>query len=45
LLTVSILRRENCIFRLRKWIIPRLTSIVENNQVKREEDLVMDVAR
>uniref|UniRef100_A0A673YMV7 MYB binding protein (P160) 1a n=1 Tax=Salmo trutta TaxID=8032 RepID=A0A673YMV7_SALTR len=38
-------QRENCIFRLRKWIIPRLTSIVENNQVKREEDLVMDVAR
>eukprot|EP00063_Salmo_salar_P017977 XP_013992812.1 PREDICTED: myb-binding protein 1A-like protein [Salmo salar] len=38
-------QRENCIFRLRKWIIPRLTSIAENNQVKREEALVMDVAR
>uniref|UniRef100_A0A674AA00 MYB binding protein (P160) 1a n=1 Tax=Salmo trutta TaxID=8032 RepID=A0A674AA00_SALTR len=37
--------QENCIFRLRKWIIPRLTSIAENNQVKREEALVMDVAR
>uniref|UniRef100_A0A8C8D8J7 Myb-binding protein 1A-like protein n=1 Tax=Oncorhynchus tshawytscha TaxID=74940 RepID=A0A8C8D8J7_ONCTS len=39
------IQRENCIFRLRKWIIPRLTSIAENNQVKREEALVMDVAR
>uniref|UniRef100_A0A4W5QK82 MYB binding protein (P160) 1a n=1 Tax=Hucho hucho TaxID=62062 RepID=A0A4W5QK82_9TELE len=38
-------QRENCIFRLRKWIIPRLTSIAENNQVKREEAVVMDVAR
>ncbi|KAJ8402245.1 hypothetical protein AAFF_G00371100 [Aldrovandia affinis] len=36
---------EHCVFRLRKWIIPRLTSIVENIQVKKEEDLVMDVAR
>ncbi|XP_036380049.1 myb-binding protein 1A-like protein isoform X2 [Megalops cyprinoides] len=38
-------QNEHCVFRLRKWIIPRLTSIVENNQVKKEEDLVMDVAR
>ncbi|CDQ73702.1 unnamed protein product [Oncorhynchus mykiss] len=27
------IQRENCIFRLRKWIIPRLTSIAENNQM------------
>ncbi|XP_028851730.1 myb-binding protein 1A-like protein isoform X2 [Denticeps clupeoides] len=33
------------IFRLRKWIVPRLTSIVDNNQVKKDEDLVMDIAR
>uniref|UniRef100_A0A3B3T588 MYB binding protein (P160) 1a n=1 Tax=Paramormyrops kingsleyae TaxID=1676925 RepID=A0A3B3T588_9TELE len=36
---------EDHVFRLRKWIVPRLTSIVENVQVKKEEDLVMDVAR
>ncbi|KAG9351899.1 hypothetical protein JZ751_023150 [Albula glossodonta] len=36
---------EHCVFRMRKWIIPRLTSIVENVQVKKEEDLIMDVAR
>ncbi|XP_061105815.1 myb-binding protein 1A-like protein [Conger conger] len=38
-------QNEHCVFRLRKWIIPRLTSILENHQVKKEEDLVMDVAR
>ncbi|KAJ8342824.1 hypothetical protein SKAU_G00327520 [Synaphobranchus kaupii] len=38
-------QNEHCVFRLRKWIIPRLTSIIENNQVKKDEDLVMDVAR
>ncbi|OCT95119.1 myb-binding protein 1A-like protein [Xenopus laevis] len=36
---------ENVVFRLRKWIIPRLTSIIENPQVKRDEDQVMDIAR
>nr|XP_023675248.1 myb-binding protein 1A [Paramormyrops kingsleyae] len=36
---------KQSVFRLRKWIVPRLTSIVENVQVKKEEDLVMDVAR
>ncbi|KAJ7996964.1 hypothetical protein DPEC_G00223990 [Dallia pectoralis] len=38
-------QREHLIFRLRKWIIPRLTSLVENNQVQRDEKLVLDVAR
>uniref|UniRef100_UPI003AB0D2D6 myb-binding protein 1A-like protein n=1 Tax=Centroberyx gerrardi TaxID=166262 RepID=UPI003AB0D2D6 len=38
-------QKEGSIFRLRKWIVARLTSIVENHQVKKEEDLVMDVAR
>ncbi|KAM8975163.1 LOW QUALITY PROTEIN: myb-binding protein 1A [Pelodytes ibericus] len=33
------------VFRLRKWIIPRLTSIVENPLVKRSEEQVMDIAR
>uniref|UniRef100_A0A8C5Q667 Myb-binding protein 1A n=1 Tax=Leptobrachium leishanense TaxID=445787 RepID=A0A8C5Q667_9ANUR len=33
------------VFRLRKWIIPRLVSIVENNLVKRSEEQVMDIAR
>ncbi|KAE8625100.1 hypothetical protein XENTR_v10006157 [Xenopus tropicalis] len=36
---------EYVVFRLRKWIIPRLTSIIENPQVKRDEDQVMDIAR
>ncbi|KAG8451815.1 hypothetical protein GDO86_003858 [Hymenochirus boettgeri] len=36
---------ENMVFRLRKWIIPRLTSIIENPQVKRNEDQVMDITR
>ncbi|KAM4699649.1 myb-binding protein 1A [Discoglossus pictus] len=36
---------EYCVFRLRKWLIPRLTSIIENPQVKREEGQVMDIAR
>ncbi|XP_048839172.1 myb-binding protein 1A-like protein isoform X2 [Brienomyrus brachyistius] len=36
---------KQSVFRLRKWIVPRLTSIVENVHVKKEEDLVMDVAR
>ncbi|KAM6970524.1 myb-binding protein 1A-like protein [Aplochiton taeniatus] len=38
-------QKEDPVIRLRKWIIPRLTSIIENCQVKRDEELVMDVAR
>lgn len=38
-------RKENSIFRLRKWLITRLSSIIDNYQVKRQEDLIMDVAR
>lgn len=41
----SLLRRENSIFHLRKWIVARLTSIIDNHQVKKQEDLIMDVAR
>ncbi|XP_072325274.1 myb-binding protein 1A-like protein isoform X2 [Scyliorhinus torazame] len=33
------------VMRLRMWIVARLSSIVDNNQVKKEEDLVMDIAR
>ncbi|XP_041054205.1 myb-binding protein 1A-like protein isoform X2 [Carcharodon carcharias] len=33
------------VLRLRTWIVARLSSIVDNNQVKKEEDLVMDIAR
>ena len=40
-----LLRKENSIFRLRKWIIARLSSIIDNHQVKKQEDLIMDVAR
>lgn len=39
------LRKGNIIFRLRKWLVARLSSIIDNHQVKREEDLIMDVAR
>ncbi|XP_056253770.1 myb-binding protein 1A-like protein [Seriola aureovittata] len=38
-------QKEDSIFRLRKWIVARLTSIVDNHQVKKQEDLIMDVAR
>ena len=31
--------------RLRKWLVARLISLVENHSVKKDEDLVMDVAR
>lgn len=41
---MSSFRKEN-IFRLRKWIVARLASIIDNHQVKRQEDLIMDVAR
>ncbi|CAI9585915.1 unnamed protein product [Staurois parvus] len=36
---------DHVVLRLRKWIIPRLTSIIDNTQVKRDEDQVMDIAR
>uniref|UniRef100_A0A7N6B711 MYB binding protein 1a n=1 Tax=Anabas testudineus TaxID=64144 RepID=A0A7N6B711_ANATE len=36
---------ENAIFRLRKWIVSRLASIIDNHQVKKQEELIMDVAR
>ncbi|KAM7374710.1 hypothetical protein PAMP_007351 [Pampus punctatissimus] len=38
-------QRENTVFRLRKWIVARLSSIIDNHQVKKQEDLIMDVAR
>ncbi|XP_041808104.1 myb-binding protein 1A-like protein [Chelmon rostratus] len=38
-------QKENSVLRLRKWIIARLSSIIDNHQVKRQEDLIMDVAR
>ncbi|XP_051891931.1 myb-binding protein 1A-like protein [Pristis pectinata] len=36
---------QHSVKRLRMWIVARLISIVENGQVKKEEDLVMDIAR
>ncbi|XP_053085112.1 myb-binding protein 1A-like protein [Pangasianodon hypophthalmus] len=36
---------EECVLRLRKWIIPRLACIVENHQIKKDEELVMEIAR
>ncbi|XP_066433136.1 myb-binding protein 1A [Eleutherodactylus coqui] len=36
---------DHFVFRQRKWIIPRLTSIIENPLVKRQESQVMDIAR
>ncbi|XP_008426896.1 myb-binding protein 1A-like protein [Poecilia reticulata] len=38
-------QKESSIFRLRKWIVARLASIINNHQVKKHEDLIMDVAR
>ncbi|XP_070839837.1 myb-binding protein 1A-like protein [Chaetodon trifascialis] len=38
-------QKESSVVRLRKWIIARLSSIVDNHQVKRQEDLIMDVSR
>ncbi|XP_068187721.1 myb-binding protein 1A-like protein [Antennarius striatus] len=38
-------QKEDSIFRLRKWIVARLSSLIDNHQVKRREDLVMEVAR
>ncbi|XP_061596563.1 myb-binding protein 1A-like protein [Cololabis saira] len=38
-------KRESPVSRLRKWIAARLASIIDNHQVRRQEDLCMDVAR
>uniref|UniRef100_A0A667Z6N8 MYB binding protein (P160) 1a n=1 Tax=Myripristis murdjan TaxID=586833 RepID=A0A667Z6N8_9TELE len=38
-------QKNESISRLRKWIVARLISVVENHQVKKEEDLVMDVKK
>uniref|UniRef100_A0A3B3TPB3 MYB binding protein (P160) 1a n=1 Tax=Poecilia latipinna TaxID=48699 RepID=A0A3B3TPB3_9TELE len=35
-------QKESSIFRLRKWIVARLASIINNHQVKKHEDLIMD---
>uniref|UniRef100_A0A8C2ZS17 MYB binding protein (P160) 1a n=1 Tax=Cyclopterus lumpus TaxID=8103 RepID=A0A8C2ZS17_CYCLU len=35
----------NSIIRLRRWVVSRLSSIIDNHQVKKEEDLIMGVAR
>lgn len=32
-------------FRLRKWIVARLASVIDNHQVKKSEELIMEVAR
>uniref|UniRef100_A0A3Q3J9R7 Uncharacterized protein n=1 Tax=Monopterus albus TaxID=43700 RepID=A0A3Q3J9R7_MONAL len=37
--------QENSIFRLRKWLVARLASIIDNHQVKKQEGFIMDVAR
>ncbi|KAG8587411.1 hypothetical protein GDO81_005656 [Engystomops pustulosus] len=37
--------KSQFVFRLRKWIIPRLANIVDNFEVKKEESQVMDIAR
>ncbi|KAK2828681.1 hypothetical protein Q5P01_019715 [Channa striata] len=38
-------QKENSIFRLRKWIVARLASVIDNHQVKKPENLIMEVAR
>ncbi|XP_031725142.1 myb-binding protein 1A-like protein [Anarrhichthys ocellatus] len=38
-------QKENSIFHLRRWIVSRLCSIIDNHQVKKQEDLIMGVAR
>uniref|UniRef100_A0A3Q3BAL6 Uncharacterized protein n=1 Tax=Kryptolebias marmoratus TaxID=37003 RepID=A0A3Q3BAL6_KRYMA len=39
-------QQQECpVFRLRKWIVARLSSIIDNHQVKKQEELTMDVAR
>uniref|UniRef100_A0A3Q2E7B3 Uncharacterized protein n=1 Tax=Cyprinodon variegatus TaxID=28743 RepID=A0A3Q2E7B3_CYPVA len=37
--------KESPIFRLRRWIVARLASIIDNQYVKKTEELCMDVAR
>ncbi|XP_006863342.1 PREDICTED: myb-binding protein 1A [Chrysochloris asiatica] len=36
---------ERAVFRLRKWIVLRLVSIVDNSQVEKEEAMVEEIAR
>uniref|UniRef100_A0A672MC70 Myb-binding protein 1A-like protein n=1 Tax=Sinocyclocheilus grahami TaxID=75366 RepID=A0A672MC70_SINGR len=36
---------DGCVARFRKWIVQRLSFIVENHQIKKEEGLVMKMAR
>ncbi|XP_026096269.1 myb-binding protein 1A-like protein [Carassius auratus] len=36
---------DSCVARFRKWIVSRLSFIVENHQIKKEEGLVMKMAR
>ncbi|XP_015239101.1 PREDICTED: myb-binding protein 1A [Cyprinodon variegatus] len=38
-------QKESPIFRLRRWIVARLASIIDNQYVKKTEELCMDVAR
>ncbi|XP_077167721.1 myb-binding protein 1A [Paroedura picta] len=38
-------KSEHSITRLRKWVVGRLAGIIENPQIKREEEFVMDVTR
>ncbi|KAM6911475.1 myb-binding protein 1A-like protein [Lycodopsis pacificus] len=38
-------QEDNSIFHLRRWIVSRLCSIIDNHQLKKQEDLIMGVAR
>ncbi|XP_051902361.1 myb-binding protein 1A-like protein [Hippocampus zosterae] len=42
-------RQENSeqdpVYRLRKWIVARLASIMDNNQVKKDEELILEIAK
>ncbi|KAM6907010.1 myb-binding protein 1A-like protein [Xenentodon cancila] len=38
-------KNESSIFHLRRWIVARLSSIIDNHQVKTPDDVAMDVAR
>uniref|UniRef100_A0A8C5ERP3 Myb-binding protein 1A-like protein n=1 Tax=Gouania willdenowi TaxID=441366 RepID=A0A8C5ERP3_GOUWI len=37
--------KEDSVCRLRKWIMSRLCSIIDNQHVKKQEDMIMEVAR
>lgn len=37
--------KKSSICRFRKWISARLSSVIDNHQVKKEEDLIMNVSR